>query len=312
MKLSRSKLKRWVVPLIAVLVLLLGAGAYGSYTLVKHFTSKGTTSTTAETEKSQQGQAEKEKPKTYPYTLVPHRGTVFGAKIPKGWKVTENESGIDILNPKDHDTGAAGAVAVGWFGKATPDSFIQFMLEAIGAREIKYLNSSKQETVQDPYTGLSWVMRTKTFTFTSTSGRKIKAKASAGVLNGYGQFSGMIIAFQTTSDKWGKWAPTLERIAQSIVIINPSRAGGIDQVQLPTAVDLANDSSPLMEAWEYRSQVQEKTSHEFSDAIMGQESGLYSPSTGQNYTLPLNNYDPTAGGYHNPDNYSEILRDRYK
>jgi len=37
----------------------------------------------------------------------------------------------------------------------------------------------------------------------------------------------MIVAFQTTPEKWGKWAPTLERIAQSITIINPSKAGGL-------------------------------------------------------------------------------------
>ena len=123
---------------------------------------------------------------------------------------------------------------------------------------------------------------------------------------------GMIIAFQTTPDKWGQWAPTLERIAQSITIINPSHAGGMDTVRLPTAADLANDSSPLMDSWEYRNSVQERTSHEFSDAIMGQESDLYSSSTGQSYTLPLNAYDPTVGGYRNPDNSSEILVDQYE
>src|SRR3990172_9871718 len=114
-------------------------------------------------------------------------------------------------------------------------------------------------------------MKTKTFTF-DKDGKKIKAKASAGVLNGYGQFMGMITAFQTTPDKWGQWAPTLERIAKSITIINPSQAGGIDKVRLPTAADLANDSSPIMDSWEYRNRVSDRSSHEFSDATMGQES----------------------------------------
>jgi hypothetical protein len=121
----------------------------------------------------------------------------------------------------------------------------------------------------------------------------------------------MIIAFQTTPGKWGKWAPTLERVAQSITIINPAKAGGIDKVRLPTAADLANDSSPLMDSWNYRNKVQEKTSHEFSDAIMGQESDLRSPSTGQSYTLPLTSYDPTVGGYRNPNKPNEILVDPY-
>lgn len=245
------------------------------------------------------------------YTLVGYTGQVFGAKVPQGWTVTDNESGIDIMDNTDADTGAAGAVAVGWPGSQTPDSFIDFMLNAIGATDVNYENESAQEEIKDPTYGLTWVMKTKTFTFSNKNGTKIKAKASAGVLNGYGQFMGMITAFQTTPDKWGQWAPTLERIAKSITIINPSKAGGIDKVRLPTAADLANDSSPIMESWEYRNQVTERTSHEFSDAIMGQETDLYSPTTGQNYTRPLSSYDPTIGGYRNPNNSSEILVDPY-
>ena len=63
---------------------------------------------------------------------------------------------------------------------------------------------------------------------------------------------GMITAFQTTPDKWAIWAPTLERIAKSITIINPSKAGGIDKVRLPTAADLKNDSSPLILSSTYK------------------------------------------------------------
>ncbi len=264
--------------------------------------------------KTTNGQEEKkpeDKPVEYPYTLIFYKGSVFGAKVPQGWDVTDNESGIEVVNPIDSNVGVSGVIAVGWYGYQTPDGFISFMLEAIGATGVQYENQSAEETVKDPVSGLSWVMKTKTFTF-DKNGQRLKAKASAGVLNGYGQFMGMITAFQTTPEKWGKWAPTLERIAQSITIINPSKAGGIDKVRLPTATDLANDSSPLMESWEYKNRSQDRTSHEFSDAIMGQESDLMSPSTGRTYTLPLTSYDPTVGGYRNPDNPSEILNDLYE
>jgi len=49
--------------------------------------------------------------------------------------VTDNESGIDIMDPADNNTGAAGAVAVGWYGYQTPDGFISFMLQAVGGTE---------------------------------------------------------------------------------------------------------------------------------------------------------------------------------
>jgi len=257
-------------------------------------------------------QAQPQPQENYPYTLITYKGQIFGAKVPKGWNVSDNESGIDIIDPQDSNTGASGVVAVGWFGNQTPDGFIDFMLQSVGASQVKYENESAQEEVKDPISGLLWTMKTKTFNFVDKNGKQIKAKASAGILNGYGQYIGLLTAFQTSPEKWPKWAPTLERIAKSIMIINPSKAGGADKVRLPTAADLANDSSPIMEVWEYRNQVESKTSHEFSEAIMGQESDLISPSTGQNYTLPLTAYDPKIGGYRNPEKASEILIDSYQ
>jgi len=296
------KNKRTFFIICGAIVLILGLGIGGYFTFKKY------SGTQVSKEKEPENKTT-ESPAAY--TLVGYTGQVFGAKVPKGWTTQDNESGIDIMDPTDNNTGASGAVAVGWFGSQTPDGFIDFMLQAIGASSVNYESASAQEEITDPVYGLKWVMKTKIFTFTNKTGQKIKAKASAGVLNGYGQFCGMIIAFQTTPDKWSKWAPTLERIAQSIMIINPSKAGGIDKVRLPTAADLANDSSPIMESWEYRNRVQDRASHEFSDAIMGQETDLYSSSTGQNYTRPFSAYDPTVGGYRNPDNTSEILVDPY-
>ncbi len=244
--------------------------------------------------------------------LIAYSGQVFSVKYPEGWKVTDNESGIDIIDPADPLTGATSAVAVGWFGESSPDQFIGFMAAQVGLKNIKYLEVSEEDSVTDPASGLVWKMRTKTFTCLGASGNELKIKASAGVMNGYGQYMALVTAFQTTPEKWSQWAPTLERVAQTIVITNPQMAGGAHRVKLPTATDLANDSSPLMEAWEYRNNVQDRASHNFSDAIMGVESDLVSLETGRSYTLPLSNYDPTEGGYHNPDNYSEILEDSYE
>ncbi len=246
------------------------------------------------------------------YTLVAYTGEVFGAKVPRGWNVTSNQSGIEIIDPSDSNTGASGIVAVGWWGSQTPDGFIDLLLKSIGATNVITESESATETIPYPQSpNLKLVMKTKTFTF-QKEGKNLKAKASAGVLNGYGQYIALMAAFQMVPAKWSQWAPTLERIAQTITIINSSLAGGANTVRLPSAADLANNDSPLMDAWNYRNKVQEKTSHEFSDAIMGQETDLISPSTGKNFTLPLSAYDPTKGGYHNPDRLDEILVDPYQ
>ena len=244
--------------------------------------------------------------------LVSYSGRVFSAKYPKGWKIFDNESGIEISDPQDPLTGATSAVAVGWFGESSPDQFIDLIASQVGLKNIKHLEESDGGSVADPASGLIWKMKTKTFTCQNSSGDNLKIKASAGVMNGYGQYIALLTAFQTVPEKWSQWAPMLERIAQTITITNPQMAGGAHRVRLPTAADLANDTSPLMEAWEYRNNVQDRASHNFSDAIMGVESDLVSPSTGRSYTLPLSAYDPTEGGYRNPDNHSEILVDAYE
>lgn len=307
------KSKKIVLIVAGIVILISGISFTAYYVFIKYFDYRKSAVTKDDVQKtdSQKNTAPTTTDTTPAYTLTSYSGEVFGAKVPKGWTIIDNESGIDIIDNTDSNTGASGAIAVGWQGSQTPDGFIDFMLNAIGAQDVAYENESAQEEITDPNYGLKWQMKTRTFTFTK-DGTRIKAKASAGVLNGYGQFMGMITAFQTTPDKWAKWAPTLERIAQSITIINASKAGGIDKVRLPTAADLKNDSSPIMESWEYRNKVTDRASHEFSDAIMGQETDLYSPSSGQSYTQPLSNYDPTIGGYRNPDNSSETLVDPYE
>lgn len=303
-------MKKKILIILVVVVALAIVGA-GSYFVYAKFLKKKNANTLSTASQNSTPATNDDSSEPSAYTLVPFTGEVFAAKIVEGWTVSDNESGIDVIDPTDNNTGATGAIAAGWPGSQTPDSFIDYMLSAIGGTNVVYESSSDEGSVSDPVTALAWVMKTKTFAFTTAKGVNVKAKASAGVLNGYGQFMAMITAFQTTPDKWEKWAPTLERIAQSITIINTSKAAGLDKVRLPTAADLANDSSPIMEAWEYRNQVQDRASQRFSDAIMGQESGLVSLSTGRNYTLPLTSYDPKIGGYHNPDNSSEILINTY-
>jgi hypothetical protein len=244
--------------------------------------------------------------------LVAYNGQIFSAKVPEGWKVDESISGINIISPEDSNVGVFLIAASGWPGKSSPDAFIEKIASLGSLRDIKYLEESEKKKIINPAApGYVWEEKSKIFTCKKDQS-SLKIKSIAGVINGTGQYVAVVQGFQTTLEKWGEWAPLLERVASSVIISNPSKVGGADTVRLPSAKDLANDSSPLMDAWNYRNQVQDKASHDFSDAIMGVESDLVSPSTGRGYTMPLSNYDPTEGGYHNPDNYSEILVDSYK
>ena len=156
------KNKRTLLVICGVIVLLLGLGV-GFYFIYKNYSG---------TQRSKESftQNNQDKSSTTPeappaYTLVGYTGEVFGAKVPKGWNVTANESGIDIVDNTDSSTGATGAVAVGWFGSQTPDGFIDFMLNAIGAQNVAYENSSDQAEITDSSSNLKWQMKTKIFTF---------------------------------------------------------------------------------------------------------------------------------------------------
>ncbi|MDA8161470.1 MAG: hypothetical protein M0022_00980 [Desulfobacteraceae bacterium] len=50
----------------------------------------------------------------------------------------------------------------------------------------------------------------------------------------------------------------------------------------------------------------DRISKEHREGTMGQER-LKDPETGRIYTMPLNKYDPTAGGYRNPKRPDELL-----
>lgn len=245
------------------------------------------------------------------YTLTPYQGDVFAIKKPADWNVTDNLNAIETSDPNDPLTGVSGSLVLGAFGEQTPDGHLRQVLDSIGATDVTYVHRSEEERVKERWTGLTWVIRAQIFTFRDKAGNLVKAKASAGVLQGSGQYVAMISSFQTTPDKWDRWAPALERMMQTILVTGGSRVGGYDKVRLPTAADVRSDSSPLMESWEYRNRSGDRNSRGFSDATLGQESGLVSSSTNTSYTLPLADYDPTVAGYRNPDNPSEILDDRY-
>jgi hypothetical protein len=247
--------------------------------------------------------------------MTAHRGEIFSAKVPDGWKVDENISGINIWNPSDENI-AAFLIAVPQApGRSSPDAFLNTVIGWEGLSDVNLVSQSEERKTtipqSPPLSDFVWKEKSRTFTCTKES-NPLKIKSVAGVVNIYGYFSATVQGFKTPLDEWGKWAPLLERIASSIIITNPLKVGGKDKVILPSAKNLANDSSPIMEVWNYRNQVEDRASHEFSDAILGVETDLVSPSTGRTYRMPLSSYDPTKGGYHNPDNYSEILEDFYK
>src|SRR4030042_1769278 len=201
MHLSKSLTKKRLVLLFIVITVVLIVSGSGLYYLEINKKPTNSTQNSSKEQPQQTNQSKSQSSQSFAYILVAYKGQVFGAKVPKGWSITDNESGIDIMDPADNNTGATGAVAVGWYGYQTPDGFISFMVQAVGGTNMKVENESAEESVKDTCNNLTWKMKTKTFTF-QKNGKTLKAKASAGVLNGYGQFMGMIIAFQTTPDKW--------------------------------------------------------------------------------------------------------------
>ena len=133
-------------------------------------------------------------------------------------------------------------------------------------------------------------------------GEILHAILSVATSNNWGQFSAIATMMIAPENLWSKWSPTLYEMGSSFRVTNPSAVAG--QRNLPQNHPL--DSSTILSPGEYKSRSEDRNSLGWQEAMLGFERGL-SHDTDTTYDMPLNTYDPTVGGYRNPNNPSEIL-----
>src|SRR4030042_7107464 len=79
-----------------------------------------------------------------------HNGEIFSAKVPEGWKVDENISGINIWNPGDENI-AAFLIAVPQApGKSSPDAFLNTVIGWEGLSDVNLVSQSEEKKTTIP------------------------------------------------------------------------------------------------------------------------------------------------------------------
>ena len=88
-------------------------------------------------------------------------------------------------------------------------------------------------------------------------------------------------------------------------VTNPELVAGTEMILVPRNNPL--DNPALIKSWEAKGLSQDRISQATREGTMGYER-LKSPASGRLYDLPLETYDSAKGGYHHPEDPSEILQ----
>jgi hypothetical protein len=236
--------------------------------------------------------------------LVVTRGAYFRVSIPKGWQFTENANAFEAAAP-DGATGSTASLVLGMFGnRVTPRAYLEMVLQSLGHTDARIV--TWQDLAPEPaFMNFQWQRGYAEMTFTYR-GTPVRAGALVGVIQGAGQYGGVIMAAQAPAGKWARERAYLMRVAQSAVITNPRQVAGVDRMALPKNIPHDYIYGDYNAAFTARGVPAAKISQAQQEGTMGYEL-MQSPTTDTQYEMPLEAYDAKIGGYRNPDRPTERL-----
>lgn len=236
--------------------------------------------------------------------LVVTHGAYFRVSIPKGWRFIENANAFEAHAP-DGATGSTASIALGMFGSnVTPRAYLEMVLRSLGHSDARVV--SWQDLQPEPaFANFRWQRGYGEMTFTYR-GTPVRAGAIVGVIQGSGQYGGVIMAAQAPVARWAQDRAYLLRVAQSAVITNPRQIAGVDRMALPRNIPHDEIYGSYSRAAAARGVPEAKLSQARQEGTMGYEL-MESPETKKQYEMPLEMYDAKIGGYRNPDRPNEKL-----
>jgi hypothetical protein len=137
-------------------------------------------------------------------------------------------------------------------------------------------------------------------------GKDVRAHAVCGVVQGYGQYSAALRAYQAPAASFEKSRALLAAVDASVVISNPRQVAGVDRMVLPKGTSHDAIYGDYNRAYRERAKAADRMNQGQREATMGQVR-MKDPATGRIYDLPQGRYDPTVGGYRNPRRPDELL-----
>jgi hypothetical protein len=232
------------------------------------------------------------------------RGAAYQWSAPSGWRATEGQNVLELAAP-DGLTGASLAYVLGAFGQGTPRGFLEMVLRTAPYQNLRFVSFQDLGTQPSVLPGMPWKVGYAELSYTYR-GAPVRAGAMVGVIQGAGQYVATLVGWQAPAAAWDQARHWLPRVAQSIFITDASWAVTMARSTLPRNIPHDYIYGSYNQAWSARGIPEARLSQARREGMMGYEA-MQSPSTGERYDMPLEYYDPAAGGYRNPEQPREIL-----
>ncbi|MBI1883079.1 MAG: hypothetical protein HYS08_02605 [Chlamydiae bacterium] len=233
-----------------------------------------------------------------------YQGNAFQVYYPDGWQVSETLNGIDVKDPQD-ETAVSIGLSIYLPGNPDPFQFMDFALRNLGDKlQNSVILDQKSYADMTDAIGQTWRMGGRIMEY-DWQGRRLRAAMTSGILRQMVSFSGVMSIRQAPLERWESVSSLLEAIEKSFQVLHPELlGGGVKGMVLPA--NHPADTSSVMESWEAKTQSNDLVGEKWGEYMQG---GGYrdSEKTGQAVWVTPQDYDPTRGGYVNPQDPTDII-----
>lgn len=236
-------------------------------------------------------------------SLAPYQGRYFRTAAPAGWQVHETMNGVEVKAP-DQVSGAVFTLLLGAAGQATPRQYLQWSL-ANGPYTSPKIHSVTDLPDQPGVMQFMWKVIEAEVSF-GYQGVPVRARVVVGVIQGYGQYSAALRAYQAPQRRWDELAPLLAEIDAAMVITNPTQVAGAPQMYLPKGIRHDEIYGSYNKGYAERQQRHDAWAQKQDEGNRGY-ARMKDPETGRIYDMTPDRYDPTIGGYRNPQRPTDVL-----
>ena len=228
--------------------------------------------------------------------LEHRRGRAYAYVVPRGWTVNETSNGIDIAAP-DGVTGVVASIAIGGFGQPSPEQYLRQVLAMTGQGGARIVSSRPIPPQPGPM-GLQW-RGIEAEIESAQGGRETHIRATSQILQGAGQYAAIVTGAQGPRESWDQLKDWLPRVRDAIRVTDGSIPTGGMAGALPRGIRHDDIYGRYNGGWHARQVPGDEISRAQREGMMGYKR-LVDDTTGRIWELPLEAYDPTAGGWRDP------------
>jgi hypothetical protein len=229
--------------------------------------------------------------------LEHRQGRVFAYALPRGWRATESDNGIEIVAP-DGITAVVASIVLGAAGSPSPEAYLRENLARVGQADARFVSVRPAQEWPGPAPGFTW-KGIEAEIESRQNGTPIHVRATSHVLQGAGQYSAIVTGAQSPAGEWDQVRDWLPRVRDSIRLTSGAIPGAGMAAALPRGIRHDEVYGRFNDAWTARQVPAADLSQARREGTMGYVR-LVDPETDRVWELPLEAYDPTVGGWRNP------------